>query len=148
MTTTPFAKCSSTTLDWWRHSGLVYFIAAGETPKAIKIGMVATTGAWDAWVTITRRISQLQSANHKRLILLGVILFDQGEYPTRDAGIAEAALHAKFDHLRRFNNYSRGAEWFNVSQELIDYIELESIKPRARELSAGSPQVAVAGWVA
>jgi hypothetical protein len=66
--------------------------------------------------------------------LLGVIHFREGAYPTRDAEAKERELHNEFQHLCRFKAYSRGAEWFHASQDLLGLIEKSATKPEALKL--------------
>src|SRR5437868_601225 len=126
--------CSHSTLAWWKNPGVIYFIAAGEPPAAIKIGMAAITSNRGMDATIVRRLSQIQSSNHERVRLLGVIQFTDGPYPTRDAEGKERELHTEFGHLRRFAEYSRGAEWFNAAPELLARIEQIATKPEGLQL--------------
>jgi hypothetical protein len=116
------ALVSESTLEWWRSPGVVYFIAAGSPPIAIKVGMAAQTQNQNLKSTIIRRLSQIQSSNHEMVKLLGVVYFSEGKYPTRNAEILERELHMEFVHLQRFKKYSRGAEWFTAAPELMDRI--------------------------
>ncbi len=128
---------SPSTVAWWKNPGVIYFIAAGEPPVAIKIGMAAITGDRDLKAAIVRRLSQIQHSNHERICLLGVICFTHeahGLYPTRDADAKERELHNEFEHLCRFAKYTRGAEWFNPAPELLARIEQISTKPEALHL--------------
>ena len=84
--------------------------------SAIEIGV--TTRA-----TLLERMKKTQIHNHEPIELLGVIRFNDGEYPTRDAEDQERLLHLKFAHLLRFKPGTRGAEWFSVSPELLRLIE-------------------------
>ena len=137
--------CSPGTVAWWKNPGVIYFIAAGEPPIAIKIGMAAITGNRDLRATIVRRLSQIQSSNHEHIRLLGVIHFTHatyGLYPTRDADAKERELHNEFEHLCRFVAYTRGAEWFNPAPELLARIEQIATKPEALQLPRSFPSVA------
>lgn len=128
---------SPNTVAWWRNSGVIYFIAAGEPPVALKIGMAAITGNRDLRATVVRRLSQIQSSNHEHIRLLGVIHFTHdsyGEYPTWHADAKERDLHEKFKHLCRFAAYARGGEWFNPDPNLLACIEQISVKPEALHL--------------
>src|SRR5437879_512029 len=100
--------CSPSTQAWWKSPGVIYFIAAGEPPIAIKIGMAARTRNRSLEETIEGRLSQIQSSNHERVRLLGVVQFNDGPSPTRDAEAKERELHTEFRHLRRFAEYTRG----------------------------------------
>ena len=126
--------CSPSTVAWWKNPGVIYFIAAGEPVIAIKIGMAAITQNRGLRATIVRRLSQIQSSNHERIRLLGVIHFTQGQYPTRDADAKERELHNEFKHLCRFAAYTRGAEWFNPARELLARIEQVATKPEDLQL--------------
>src|SRR3990172_190578 len=97
----PIEASSPSTIAWWRNPGVIYFIAAGEPPVAIKIGMAAITRERSLRDTIVRRLSQIQSSNHELVRLLGVLHYTQGEYPTRDADARERELHNEFKHLCR-----------------------------------------------
>jgi len=88
----PVEGCSESTVAWWKNPGIIYFIAAGEPPVAIKIGMAAITGNRDLKAAVERRLSQIQSSNNERLRLLGVIHFTHdtyGLYPTQCAEAKE-----------------------------------------------------------
>lgn len=121
---------------WWSCPGILYFYAAGNPPVAIKIGVAALTNGCSLQQAITRRFRQIQSSNHETVELLGVILFNEGKYPTRSAEVQERALHLRFAALRRFKQDTRGAEWFSPSTELIDFITQHSSSPEA----AGVPR--------
>jgi hypothetical protein len=95
---------------WERQPGFVYFIAAGDPPAAIKIGI--STAA-----TMKKRIRAHQSSNHEPLKVLGVIGFFEGERPMADANRLELELHAQFSRARRFTS-GPGNEWFTPSNEL------------------------------
>jgi hypothetical protein len=139
---------SPSTIAWWKNPGVIYFIAAGESPIAIKIGMAAITGNRDLRTTIVRRLSQIQSSNHERIRLLGVIQFTHdtyGEYPTWCAEAKERELHNKFKHLCRFAAYTRGAEWFDSHPELPARIKQIATKPEALHLPISFPSVAENG---
>ena len=111
------------TLAWWKCPGVVYFVAASDPPIAIKIGMAAVTGSRDLGATLTRRLSQVQSSNHERIRLMGVIEFKDGDYPTREAEARERKLHSEFSKHCRFKAETRGAEWFDAVPELLEHIE-------------------------
>jgi len=140
----PVEGCSENTVAWWKNPGIIYFIAAGEPPVAIKIGMAAITGNRDLKAAVERRLSQIQSSNHERLRLLGVIHFTHdtyGLYPTQCAEAKERELHNEFEHLRRFAARERGAEWFNPAPELLARIEEVATKPEALQLPRSFPSV-------
>jgi hypothetical protein len=136
---------SPSTVAWWKKPGVIYFIAAGEPPVAIKIGMAAITGDRDLKATISRRLSQIQSSNHELIRLLGVIHFTQGEYPTRDAEAKERELHDEFRGHCRFAEYTRGAEWFKAVPELLARIEKVATKPEALQLPITFSSVVMEG---
>ena len=60
---------------WERSPGYVYFIAVGDPPVAVKVGISTQRD-------IVRRLSTLQCGNHEPLLLLGVIPFEGTERPT------------------------------------------------------------------
>lgn len=106
--------------------------------------MAAITADRDLKAAIVRRLSQIQSSNHERIRLLGVIHFTHdtyGLYPTRCAEAKERDLHNEFEHLRRFAAYGRGAEWFNPAPELLARIEEVATKPEALQLPRSFPAV-------
>lgn len=84
--------------------GVVYFIQAGPGGP-IKIG-------WSQ--EVDRRIAELQTANARKLILLGTV---PGTLET------EASLHVQFSHLRL------EAEWFQDSEEIQVFLRENALKP-------------------
>jgi len=84
--------------------GFVYFVQAGEDGP-IKIGWTQD---------IDRRIPELQTANARKLRLLGMV---PGTLDT------EAAFHARFSHLRL------EAEWFRSSAEIFDFLQETAVVP-------------------
>jgi T5orf172 domain len=114
---------------WYRKTGLVYFIAAGDPPCAIKIG-VSTHDAFG------ERLRSIQSANHERIKVLGVIHFDEGDLPMRDAELLERKLHQQFRGFCRAPLGLVGAEWFTAVPELLSFIDTglrdQTIKPPAK----------------
>jgi hypothetical protein len=78
-------------------AGFVYFLQSGPDGP-IKIG-------WSQ--DVTRRIEELQTANARRLVLLGTM-------PGRMED--EAALHTRFAHLRM------EGEWFQDAVEIHSYL--------------------------
>jgi hypothetical protein len=116
---------------WWRCRGVVYFVAAGDPPVAVKIGVAAQTGTRDLKTVVVRRLSQIQSSNHEPIQLLGVIPFTEGEHPMRKAEERERELHLEFSSLQRFKPHSRGCEWFTASPELLAHIEQITVAPEA-----------------
>ncbi len=107
---------------WYAKSGLLYFIAAGRPPVAIKIGVTQAT-------SMRARLKAIQSANHEPVELLGVIQFDSGEKPLLQAERAERELHKRFGGSQRLVDWSVGYEWFTTSQELLDYIAAHATPP-------------------
>lgn len=91
--------------------------------------MAAQTGSNTLQSTVHRRLSQIQSSNHERVELIGLLYFTEGDYPTRDAEIYERELHIEFSDLQRFRAGTRGAEWFNASNTLLSKIYEISRKP-------------------
>lgn len=83
---------------------------------------------------MARRLSQIQSSNHEPVQLLGVIHFTEGEHPTRQAEARERELHREFAHLQRFKPYTRGAEWFTPSPELLARIREIATPPEELNL--------------
>jgi len=107
---------------WERSPGYVYFIAAGEPVKAVKIGVTVQRG-------IKRRLRGLQSANHEPLKILGVIPFEGVKRPMLAAEKKERELHQKFAHLQRFEKGWVGSEWFSVTPKLLEEIKRISVRP-------------------
>ena len=117
---------------WWKSPGILYFLGVGQPSRiAIKIGMLAQTGANTLRQAVVRRLSQIQSSNHEAVELLGVIYYREGQYkyPTREADARERELHIRFESLRRFKPDTRGGEWFTPSDELLRLIAAESTPP-------------------
>ena len=100
---------------WERSPGYVYFIAAGDPPIAVKIGVTKESKLKD-------RVGEHQGSNHEPLRLLGAIPFRDSERPTADAYAHEQELHKRYAHLRRFQPGWAGHEWFTASPDLLDYI--------------------------
>lgn len=78
--------------------GLVYFVEAGRG-GSIKIGWTQD---------LDRRIAELQTANAKKLYVLGSVAGTLDD---------ESAFHARFAHLRL------EAEWFENSSEIRDFLQ-------------------------
>lgn len=116
---------------WWKCPGVLYFLGVGDPRAAIKIGMLAQTGASTLRQVVVRRLSQIQSSNHEAVELLGVIYFRNGQhqYPTREADKRERELHIRFQSLRRFKADTRGGEWFTPSEELLRLIATDAAPP-------------------
>ena len=109
----PAAKYSD---PWYAKAGFVYFLAAGDPPEAIKIG-VSTHN------TFVKRLRSIQSANHERIRVLGVIHFNEGGLPMRDAELREQELHKQFRAFCRAQLGFVGAEWFTAAPELVNFID-------------------------
>lgn len=119
---------------WYSKPGLLYFIAAGRPPVAIKIGVTQAT-------TMKTRLKAIQSANHEPVELLGVVRFDSGDKPLLQAERVERELHKRFASLQRNVDWSVGYEWFTTSQELLDYIATHAIQPEHLGLPRSLAQV-------
>jgi hypothetical protein len=119
---------------WYAKAGLLYFVAAGRPPVAIKIGVTQAT-------TMKTRLKAIQSANHEPVELLGVIRFDYGEKPLLQAERAERELHTRFADSQRLVDWSVGYEWFTTSQELLDYITAHATPPEQLGLPRSLAQI-------
>jgi hypothetical protein len=111
---------------WYRLPGAVYFFKAGN---AIKIGVTSVSKSQTFKEAIKRRHRQLQSANHETVVLLGAILFSEGDKPTLLASIRENELHSQFAASLRFKRYTVGSEWFTSSDQLLDFINENAQSP-------------------
>lgn len=102
---------------WYAKAGIVYFLAAGDPPQAIKIG-VSTDEAFE------ERKKAIQSANHERIEVIGLIRFDQEKYalPMVEAERCERQLHQQFSQHCRSLPGTVGHEWFNPALELLQFI--------------------------
>ena len=116
---------------WWSSPGVLYFFAAGSPPVAIKIGVAALTNGCTLQEGVMRRLRDIQTSNHELVELLGLILFSDGQYPTRLAEVLERELHIKFAQFQRFKPGTRGAEWFTPSPELLEYIQGNAQQPES-----------------
>ena len=101
---------------------VIYFLAAGDPAAAIKIGVTTRS-------TLLDRMKKTQAHNHEPIELLGVIRFDDGDCPTRDAEDQAQLLRLRFAHLCRFKPHTRGADWFTASPELLKEIAGTTISP-------------------
>lgn len=128
------SSATESTREWWGSPGVVYFVAAGSPPTAVKIGMAAQTKKNTLRSTVVRRLSQIQSSNHELVKLIGIVYFSEGAFPTRDAEILERELHLEFEHLQRFKKHSRGAEWFTAAPELLEKVQSISSSPEEYDL--------------
>lgn len=127
--TKAFETAAASTQAWWSCPGLLYFLAVGSPPAALKIGMLAVTPRTTVATAMERRLSTIQSSNHEVVYVLGLIHYKDGRHPTKDAEDAEREFHVRFGHLARFALGSRGAEWFNAGPELIAEIALVARPP-------------------
>lgn len=122
---------NETQAAWWRRPGLVYFFGAGRPLKAIKIGVTSVAEGKTISAAINQRFKSIQSANHETIELLGVVQFVEGDFPVRSAEVVERELQIKFLSLQRFKQHTIGAEWFNVSDELLAWIGASAETPES-----------------
>lgn len=120
----PFPTKSETQDKWECSQAVVYFIAAGQPPAAIKIGITGRTTK-----SVTQRLRAIQSSNHLFIELLGVISFEHGERPMLAAQTHEGELHQRFVHLQRFERGWVGSEWFTSAAELLEFIAAHATPP-------------------
>jgi hypothetical protein len=122
---------------WYRERGVIYFLAVGRPAVAVKIGVSKAAG-------VLSRMRKTQTHNHGLVELLGVIPFDQGEKPLRQAEIAERELHRRFAEVQIFQDGLVGHEWFAASPELLAYISSHSTAPEVLGLprTVARPRVA------
>jgi hypothetical protein len=100
-------------------TGYVYFIQAGDDP-VVKIGTTIEP--------LEKRLFALQTANHKKLKLIGAIdlrKLHEAEYPNRiefsqRARCKEAEIHTQFLDQRI------QGEWFNLTDDLLNFIQKNS----------------------
>ena len=133
--TKPFEDAAPSTQAWWSCPGLLYFLAVGAPAIAIKIGMLAITPTLSLPEAMRRRLSSIQSSNHELVYVRGVMPFQKGLHPTKDAEDQERALHLKFEHLARFTLGTRGAEWFDASPELLEEISKLAQSPESLNIA-------------
>ena len=107
---------------WERKAGYVYFIAAGDPPEAIKIGISTVDD-------IKRRLSTIQSSNHVPLRIIGLVRFEGVVRPMLAAQQRERELHELFRQAQRMRNGWTGCEWFNPTPELLALISDEAQPP-------------------
>jgi hypothetical protein len=112
---------------WYRGRGVIYFLAAGSPPLAVKIGVTKRDG-------VVRRLRSTQTYNHEIIELLGIIEFSEGERPLLSAERSEQALHRRFAALQRIEHGWVGHEWFTASDELLQYISTHSRPPEELDL--------------
>ena len=110
------AVAESIPSNWYRRPGVIYFVAAGSPPVAIKIGVTQQS-------TLKLRLRGIQSANHEEIRLLGIVAFDDGEEPLRKAEAREQEMHRQFEHLRIRSAGTVGCEWFKPASELLEFID-------------------------
>ncbi len=122
---------ATSTVKWWSCPGVVYFLGVGDPTVAVKIGMLAITERLNIQTAVARRVGQMQTSNHEPIQILGLILFGDCEYPTRQAETVEREMHLKYSHLARFKAGTKGSEWFNSSSELLAEIADISIGPES-----------------
>jgi len=130
------AESSPSTREWWSCAGVVYFLAVGDPFIAVKIGVAAQTRDKDLRSSVKRRLDQIQSSNHEPVQLLGLIHFEKSahEYPMWEADSLERELHNEFQSLARFARDTRGSEWFNISEDLLERIRKISMPPESFDL--------------
>jgi hypothetical protein len=97
-------------------------------PKAVKIG-ISTMG------TMRKRLRTLQTSNHEPLYILGLVGFEEDEKPMALANHLELELHEQFSDQRRFES-GPGNEWFNATEELLQYISDVASPPDKYDLAA------------
>jgi len=107
------AKYSS---PYYAKDAVIYFLAAGDPPHAIKIGMTGRN-------ELKRRITSIQSANHERIRLVKAIEVLGGDKPALRAEKMERELHIQFASLQRAKKGTVGSEWFDYKEPLISFME-------------------------
>jgi len=96
---------------WYSKQGVIYFIAAGTPPEAIKIGCTTRN-------QLITRLRAVHGMNHRDPALLGVIAFDS----MREAESMEHQLHVKFADAQLRKPWTAGAEWFRPDPDIINFI--------------------------
>ena len=129
--TKPVELAAESTREWWSCPGVVYFLSVGTPIVAVKIGMFAITPKTDLVSALKRRLSSIQSSNHELVYVHRVLLFDDGDYPTKRAEDFEREMHNEFSHLARFKPGTRGAEWFTASPDLLSRIQEIAVSPES-----------------
>ena len=97
-------------------TGYVYFVQAGDD-LAIKIGTTIEP--------LAIRILQLQTANHRKLKLIGAIDLRKST-GLNTLGRVEFSLLAKRKEAEiqaKFSDTRIHGEWFNMTNDLVSYIE-------------------------
>ena len=107
---------------WERSEGYVYFVAAGDPPVVVKIGITTAP-------RLGNRVREHQGSNHEPLRLLGAIPFRDSERPMADAQAREQSLHRQFADLQRFEAGWAGSEWFTATPGLLAFIESVAKSP-------------------
>jgi hypothetical protein len=100
---------------FYTSQGFVYFVSAGshcDICKSVKIGVSTRK-------QLLSRLRSIQSANHTRIRLLGVIPIST----MLEAERVERDLHSRFDEWARVPHGSLGYEWFSASPEVMDYVK-------------------------
>jgi hypothetical protein len=116
-------KPKSSHQDKWEKSpGYLYIIGAGEPVLAIKIGVTVQHG-------LKNRLRAHQSSNHEPLRIMKLISFNDHERPMIAAEKKEKELHLRFAHLQRFQKGWVGAEWFSVTNEILDFVNEIGLSP-------------------
>lgn len=107
---------------WYSKPGVVYFIAAGRPFRAVKIGVTQKA-------KVKQRLRAIQCDNHEPVELIGVLLFDDGEKPLREAEKREQELHQEFQDFQLIQDGHVGHEWFRADQALLAYIQTHAVPP-------------------
>jgi hypothetical protein len=112
---------------WERAPGLLYFVAAGSPPVAVKIGVTKRE-------SLKNRLRAIQTGNHETIEVLGLIAFDDEERPMLAAEAKEKELHAQFAELQRFQHGWVGSEWFTAAPVLLNFIVENAVSPESLQL--------------
>lgn len=100
-------------------TGYVYFLQAGDDPY-IKIGTTIEP--------LAKRILQLQTANHRKLKLIGAIDLRKSS-GLNSLGRLEFSVLAKRKEAEiqaMFSNSCVHGEWFDMTDDLLSYIKQAS----------------------
>lgn len=108
--------------DWYSKPGVVYFIAAGQPFKAVKIGVTQKA-------KVEQRLRAIQCDNHEPVELLGVLVFDRDGKTVRDAEQMEQRLHGEFAAFQLIQDGRVGHEWFKAENALLSYIQANATPP-------------------
>lgn len=102
--------------DFFCRPGVIYFIAAGLPPRAIKIGMSQKE-------SLLERLRSIQSSNHEKIRLMGIIEYGPPlEASLKDAEIREQEICRQFHSLAFRKEDQAGHEWFRPESELISFV--------------------------